>query len=47
MRNASKATINMIFAAANAVPATTPNPSAAAIKAMTREAIAQLNMMAS
>jgi hypothetical protein len=45
MRNAIKATMNMIFAAANAVPATTPKPSAPAIKAMTRKAIAQLNMM--
>jgi hypothetical protein len=41
MRNAIKATTNMIFAAANAVPATTPKPSAPAIRAMIRKAIAQ------
>ena len=44
MRNAIKATTNMIFAAANAVRATTPKPSAPAIRAMIRKAIAQLNI---
>src|SRR5271165_2477151 len=44
MRNASNATMKMIFAAANAVPATMPNPSAPAISAMMRKVIAQPNM---
>ena len=41
------ATTNMSFAATIAVPARPPNPSVAAIKAMTRKPIAQLNMAGS
>jgi hypothetical protein len=42
MRNASKAATNTSFAAPNGVPATTPKPSAAAIRARTKKAIAQV-----